>query len=112
MNPRRLYIVVQAAVGTWLLVWPRFAAAITARRARPAPSWLARMLGIRLLVQAGLLARRPTSTVVSVETAVEALHGASMLCAARLVPDRHRTALSAAAVAGGLVFIGVAARSR
>jgi len=69
-----------------------------------------RVLGARLLIQAGFLMARPTEAVVTCETVVETMHGTSMLLAAYLLPRNRRTALSAAGVAGGFVLAGLWAR--
>ncbi len=110
MRFRRTFGAAQAVVAASLLVAPRTVAGTAAGQGRPVPSWMVRLLGARLLCQGCLLVRRPTDTVTSVGTGVEALHGATMLCVAGLYPRDRSTALSAAALASGLVLIGLAAR--
>jgi hypothetical protein len=107
---RRLYTALQAGVGTVLLAAPRLAAAAVSGPERLPPLALVRVLGARLLVQAGFLVAQPTENVVNCETAVEAMHGTSMLLAAYLLPRNRRTALAAARVAGCLVLSGLWAR--
>jgi hypothetical protein len=102
--------VLQATVGILLLGVPGPAAAAVSGPGRLPPLSVVRVLGARLLIQAGFLMARPTEAVVTCETAVEAMHATSMLLAAYLLPRNRRTALSAAGVAGGLVVSGLWAR--
>jgi hypothetical protein len=106
MMRRRTYSVVQTLLAVVLLVAPRAVISIAAGGARPAPAWLVRLLGVRLLFQGCLLAKRPTATIVAAEASVEAAHGLTMLGLAHFAPEVRRTALGAAALAGGLVLAG------
>jgi hypothetical protein len=107
---RRVYTALQAGAGVVLMAAPRpVGAAVSGPERRPPPS-LVRLLGARLFLQAGLLLARPTETVVTYETAVEGMHGTSMILLAYLLPRYRRTALRAAAVAGGLILSGLWAR--
>ncbi|HUJ66767.1 MAG TPA: hypothetical protein VLX59_14575 [Acidimicrobiales bacterium] len=108
--PRRAYTVLQAGVGAVLLAAPWLPAAAVSGPERLPPLSLVRLLGARLLIQAGVAVARPTETVITYETAVEAVHGTSMLLAAYLLPRNRRTALGAAGVAAGLVLSGLWAR--
>ncbi len=110
MRFRRTFGGVQAMAAALLLLAPQTFAAAAAGRGRPAPSWMVRLLGARLLCQGCLLVRRPTDTVTSIGTGVEAIHGATMLCVAGLSPRDRSTALTAAALATGLVLTGLGAR--
>ena len=110
MKFRRAFGVAQATVAALLLVAPRAVAATTAGSGRPAPSWMVRLLGVRLLCQGCLLLRRPTEAVTSIGTGIEAVHGATMLCVAGFDSRDRSTALSAATLASGLVLIGLVAR--
>jgi hypothetical protein len=110
MTLRRSFGFLQALVAAFLLAAPRAVASAVAGSGRSAPSWVVRLLGARLLCQGCLLVRRPTDTVTSIGTGVEALHGATMLCVAGLDPRDRSTALAAAALATGLVLIGLGAR--
>jgi hypothetical protein len=109
MTRWRTYCVTQILVSVVLLVAPRAVVSIVAGGDQQAPAWLARLLGVRLLVQGCLLARRPTPTIVATEASVEAAHGLTMLGLAHYVPEARRTASRAAAVAGGLVLSGLVA---
>jgi len=109
MTSRRTFGVLEAFVGALLLMAPRRLAAAAAGPGRPAPSWIVRLLGSRLLGQGCLLVRRPTDTVTSVGRGIEAFHGATMLCLAGLDRRDRSTALNAAGLAFGLVLIGIGA---
>ena len=106
----RAYTALQAGVGAVLVGAPRLATAVVTGSEPPPPLSLVRVLGARLLAQAGLLMARPTEAVVNCEAAVEAMHGTSMLLAAYLLPRNRRTALGAALVAGGLALTELWAR--
>jgi hypothetical protein len=109
MIRRRAYAVSQILVSVLLLAVPRVVVSIVSAGDQPAPAWLARLLGVRLLFQGCLLARRPTPTIVAAEAGVEAAHGLTMLGLAHVVPEVRRTARRAAALAGGLVLSGLVA---
>jgi hypothetical protein len=109
MIRRRTYAVTQILVSVVLLVVPRAVVSLVAGGDQQAPAWLVRLLGVRLLFQGCLLARRPTATIVAAEAGVEAAHGLTMLGLAHVVPEVRPTASRAAALAGGLVLSGLVA---
>jgi hypothetical protein len=110
MTFRRIFGVLEALVGALMLAAPRLFAATAAGPGRPPPSWMVRLLGSRLVGQGCLLVQRPTDTVTSIGTGIEALHGATMLCVAGLDRRDRSTALNAAGLAFGLVLISLGAR--
>ena len=82
--------------------------AITGDHGTP-PSWIVRVLGARILLQAGLETASPSSTILRLGIAVDLTHVASMLAAARIWPRYRRAALASAgsatasALAGALI---------
>jgi hypothetical protein len=93
-----------------MLVAPHLVSTAVAGPEPPAPSWLVRMLGGRLIGQGGLLLVRPTPGVLAVGRAIDILHGSSMLFAATARPAYRRSALTSGAVAAGSVLVSVAVR--
>lgn len=63
------------------------------------PAWVLRMLGGRLLVQCLVEIIRPAKAVVALGAVVDLTHAASMLAAARWLPNYRRPALASAAEA-------------
>lgn len=83
----------RAAYGTALLVAP-----VRGRAAR----WFCRVLGVRQVAEATVLARHASRPFVAAGGAVDGIHAVTMMWAARRSP-RHRAGLHAsAAVATGL----------
>jgi hypothetical protein len=72
----------------------------------PRAAEIARALGARWLVQAGLDAALGPRTR-RVDVAVEVAHAASMLPAARIWPAHRRSALASAACAAGISLLDV-----
>ncbi|MDQ6659009.1 MAG: hypothetical protein M3Z00_12455 [Actinomycetota bacterium] len=112
---RRIWILFAAhlLLGTALLGWPRVVLrAVAGAEARP-PTWIARILGIRVLAQAGAEAVRPSRALLRTAVAVDVAHGASMIAAAQLWPRYRRTALASAGSAGVSAVAGaLLARAR
>ena len=105
-------IVARLALGTLCLAVPhRVLAAIGGPdRDDPRAALLARALGARLLVQAGVdTALGPRTRRVDV--AVELAHAASMLPVALIWPSHRRSGLVSAAFAGGIALLDLG-RSR
>jgi len=76
-----------------------------------APTWIIRLLGLRMLVQGILQLARPRRATFGVCAAVDATHAVSMLAAAHVWPTYRRAALLSAAGAGLSAVVGVAAAS-
>lgn len=70
---------------------------------------VARVLGTRLVLQAGLDVARGRRTR-TLDLAVELTHAASMLPAAVLWPQHRRAALASAAIATGIALLDVSGR--
>ncbi len=68
---------------------------------------IARILGLRHLVQAAIVARQPTRRRILTGAAVDAAHAASMLAVAVLMPDHRRLALADAASASAFAAAGI-----
>ena len=64
------------------------------------PLWLVRVLGVRMLVQYGLVVRAPDQRIVAASAVVDGLHAASMLLVAARSAGRRRIPLISAAIAG------------
>ncbi|MGH2904938.1 MAG: hypothetical protein ACRDK7_15350 [Solirubrobacteraceae bacterium] len=75
----------------------------SARQAR----LFARTLGVRNLLQALLIARRPTRTWIRASAATDGLHAASMILLARASPRWRRSALTSAVAASLLCTCAV-----
>ncbi len=73
---------------------------------------VARLLGLRELLQASVTASAPTPAVVLTGTAVDTVHALTALGLALLDPRRHRPALANAATAAGWATLGAAAARR
>lgn len=105
MNAKRAFGIGQGACGIGLIVFPNTIAVTAAGREQPAPSWLVRVLGVRLLGQGCLLTVRPSDDVIALGIVVDAVHGSTMLAAAFTVRRYRRSAMAAAAVAA--ISIGI-----
>ncbi|MHB8533019.1 MAG: hypothetical protein ACYDC2_09895 [Solirubrobacteraceae bacterium] len=94
-------------LGVLLLTAPqRLLRCLPRERADTFARGFARLLGARHLVQAAIIARRHTRNWVLAGAAVDAVHAASMVCLARLMPARRELALTSAAVASVLAGAG------
>jgi hypothetical protein len=110
MSNRRAFGTLEAIIACALLLAPRFIATAAAGRGGHVPIWVVRLLGARMLLQGCWLAQRPTDTVLSAGTCIEAVHGTTMLCVAGVDPRDRSAALKAATLAAGLVMIGLGTR--
>lgn len=63
------------------------------------PSWIMRVLGIRIATQAAVELLWPGRTLLRFGVGVDLTHAASMLAAAQLLPVYRRAALASAAAA-------------
>lgn len=103
LGRRRIWILLGAhlAQGALLLNRPKAVLHTVARKqdSNP-PLWIARALGIRILAQAAAEGIRPSRGVLYTGVAVDLVHAASMVGAARLWPQYRRTALASASSAG------------
>ena len=73
---------------------------------------VARVLGIRQLVQGLMTVRRPTRRTLAVGAAVDATHAASMLAAATAGLGPRRLTVASAAAAGAFAGAGLAQSRR
>ena len=96
------------ALAIGLLVRPRRCASLVSFGGRCPAGWLIRLLGARMLLQAGLELFRGSRRTLRLGAAVDALHAASMLAAAVRWPGYRRVALASAAVAGASAAVGLA----
>jgi hypothetical protein len=106
----------QAGAGSLLLIAPATAARLAAGGGRPAPAWLVRLLGARMVAQAGVsaaLLRRGADRrrVLRAGAAVDALHALSMVGAAAAWP-RYRAGALASAGAAAASAAGAAGAAR
>jgi hypothetical protein len=113
----RAAIAVRATAGCGLIVFPEaVVSAIGPPEATDGTTILAaRVLGVRHLVEASVLALRPSHRVLLTGAAVDAIHAASMVGIALLSPTHRRPALLSATTAAGLAALGAtlaAARRR
>jgi hypothetical protein len=90
----------QIVLGTIALSAPSWVAGAAARTGRPAPAWIVRGLGARMILQGSLLRRWPSRRALQLGAGIDALHGASMVAVAHRSTDYRRTAHVSAAVAG------------
>lgn len=68
---------------------------------------IARLLGLRHLVQAAIVARRPTRGRILAGAAVDAAHATSMLALAALQPEHRVLALGEAGEASAFAAAGI-----
>ena len=73
------------------------------------PTWILRLLGIRMLAQGLVEIVAPRRLTFGVCAGIDATHAVSMLAAARIWPTYRRAALLSAAAAGLSAVVGVAA---
>jgi hypothetical protein len=110
--PARILQAVRGGYGLVLVLAPGLALRLaTGRAPGPRACRVARVLGIRHLVQAALTAAAPTPAVFAVGSRVDAVHAASMLVAG-LWPAERRAALADALVETALAAGGGAASGR
>lgn len=106
----RAAIALRALAGCGLFLFPGpVVSAIGPRDAVDGPMVVAaRFLGVRHLTEAAVLAGRPSHGVLLVGAVVDAIHAASMLGVALLVPTHRRPALASAGSATALAALGTA----
>ena len=73
---------------------------------------VARVLGVRHVLQGALTARHPCAGPLRFGAAVDAIHGISMMILARLRPRRRGVALADAVIAVGWACVGLLIASR
>lgn len=95
----RVLAVVLGVANLFLVARPDDVAAALARGQELPPSWLVRVLGSRVVCQQLAVSARPTRGPVLAGAAVDTLHAASMVAAARIWPRHRRVAAASAAVA-------------
>lgn len=107
-RPLEAISVARVVLGAGLLAKPTPLLAIAggdagSRRARQ----VARLLGVRQVLQGAVSIRRPTTTVALLGVAADALHSLSMVGLGLLDRDQRRVALTDAAVAASFAAAGV-----
>jgi hypothetical protein len=75
--------------------------ALSSSTSAPPPGWVVRLLGGRLIAQGIVTTVRPDRAVVLTSVGVDAVHAASMILTAALLPRYRRAALVSAAAASG-----------
>lgn len=91
---------VRVAWGTVLLVAPRrLLGLVSSRPPSLASRLVAGLLGVRELVQAAILAPRPSRTMLAGGAAVDSLHSATMVWLASRRPEYRRAAIVSALLA-------------
>ena len=110
MNTKRVFGLGQGALGVTLLACPGAVAHRAAGKGAPVPSWLARVLGLRLLGQGCWLAVDPSEDILVLGTVIDAVHGSTMVLAAVASQSHRRSAGVAAAIALVSIAISVAIR--
>jgi hypothetical protein len=92
-----------------LLTSPEVLSALSRVRLRRSDVLVARLLGVRHLLQAAALGRRPDRAALRIGAGVDAVHAASMLAAARMSRRRRNRWLAArnARSAAALALVGV-----
>ena len=96
----------QVAVGTAMVVAPRFVAGLS--RGPVPPTFIVRVLGARQIGQGVLTGTRADATTLTLGAAVDVTHLASMVALALARPRWWRTASASAAVAAGSAAAGLA----
>jgi hypothetical protein len=89
----------QGAIGAVLLARPQRVTELLSNRQHPAPEAILRLLGARMLAQAGVQCVLPTRRTLLAGAAVDASHAASMLLLALHAPRYRRPALASAGLA-------------
>jgi hypothetical protein len=103
----RLVGIGRLALAIGLLVRPERCASLVSLGGRCPAGWLIRLLGGRMLVQAGYELASGSRRALRLGAAVDALHAASMLAAAVRWPGYRRVALASAGLAGGSAAVGL-----
>jgi hypothetical protein len=110
MNSRRAFGIGQGTIGLILVAFPNATAARVAGNEPLPPSWLVRLLGLRLLGQGSWLTADPSDRVLCWGTIIDALHGSTMLAAVAASRSHRRSATVAAAVAAASVALSIVIR--
>jgi hypothetical protein len=100
--------VAQALAGAALVIRPGRVAQAVRGAGDPPPSWLVRVLGVRLLAQGIAASVWPRPATAALSATVDATHGASMVLAA-ISPRFRRAALLSAATS--LASAAISARA-
>jgi hypothetical protein len=110
MNPRRTFGATQGLIGVFLVMRPQGVSRKISRGQSTVPTWLARLLGARLLGQGCWLMATDSDESLVIGYIVEAVHGSTMVTAAIVAPRYRRSALAAAGLAAALFVAGIASR--
>lgn len=103
----RLLAAAQLAIGAVATLAPNQVARTVAGRTVPAPSWVVRLLGARMVGQGLFLVVYPDRRTQQAGATVDGLHAASMLAAAVWLRPYRRSSLLSAAVAASAAVAGV-----
>ncbi len=107
----RLLAGVTGALGATLMLRPEAVARASSGPDAVPRSWIVRVLGGRMLLQAAVQAARPDRRLVDAGVAVDASHSASMVALATFSRRYRRPASLSAAVAGVSTALGLACRT-
>jgi hypothetical protein len=100
----------QAGAGALLLIAPQ-GLLVRSRSGGPIPTWIVRLLGGRLVIQAGVETIHPTSATALGSAAVDLTHALSMLAVAMMSRRHRQAALRSAAFAATSAAVLVIARA-
>lgn len=118
MSPTGTLTVGEGLVGGALAATPSAIASVAAGAGPPPPSWLVRLLGLRMAAQglatAWARGRGPQlqRRVLLGGAAVDVTHAASMALVARWRPAYRRSALASAGLAASAAVLGLIAAGR
>jgi hypothetical protein len=105
-SSRRLVAAGQGVAGVALAARPETLVAAVCRSGERPPSWIVRLLGVRMSAQAVATAVRPHRAVELAGAAGDLAHAASMVWVARRMPRYQRPALASGVLAA--LFAGAA----
>ena len=109
LRPRRgatrVLAAAHSAQAALLLVQPAAVLRLVADQDVP-PSWIVRLLGVRILAQGAAEFVRPRRDVLVLGVVVDLAHAASMVAAATVWPHYRRAALSSAGSAAASAVVG------
>jgi hypothetical protein len=110
MNAKRALGISQGALGLILSTFPDATAKRAAGKEDRPPTWLVRVLGIRLIGQGCWLAADPSERVLVWSTTVDIVHGTTMLAAVVADRSHRRSAAVSAAAAAASIAVSIAIR--
>jgi hypothetical protein len=99
MGPVRILAAERVLLGSALVISPATLAHVAAGNQSTPPTWIARVLGLRLLTQGMAELAFPRPRVFIAGSVIDVLHAVSMLAPAVVAPRYRRIALTSAAEA-------------